>query len=57
MSESVNAGFYRSQATSLRAIARQMIDPACKLELFALAQEFEKLAQFAERDYSMVKLP
>lgn len=50
MTEASSAVFYRRQAEQLRAIAQSTADSARKVELLALAQEFETLAAFAEHN-------
>ncbi|HEV2265300.1 MAG TPA: hypothetical protein VGR79_12295 [Stellaceae bacterium] len=47
MTETSATTFYRRKAEQLRAMAQGAADASRKVELLALAQEFETLATFA----------
>jgi len=57
MTESSAAAFYQRQAMQLRVAALSTANASRKVELLALALEFEKLAEFAENNLAVQKLP
>lgn len=50
MTETLSTITYRKQAEQLRVLAQRADEASRKAELLAMAQEFEKLADFAEHN-------